>query len=170
MNKKGNIFDNIWIGVVLFAFIIITIVSLSFFTNLKDDLLADDSIAWTSEANASLQTFDSQPTWFDNGVLFLMVGLIIGVVVSAFFIDTHPVFFVLGFIILILSGFIWVAMEETGADLIASDDDYVNLVENSMPKTDFILGNLFKIMMVISFLVLVVLFAKSRMNTGGGGF
>lgn len=169
VNKRGNMFDTILIGIVLFAFAMITIISIGFFKNVETELLADGSLT-TNESKEALSTVNAgMPIWFDNAILFLFAGLIIATLISAFFIDSSPIFFVFGFIILILGGVVWVVVEETANDIITSDESYVN-VTNLMPNTSFLMNNYLKIMIAIPFLVMVLLFAKGRLNQGGGGF
>lgn len=169
LKKKGNVWDAPFIIVALFVVIIAIIVSISFFGTVKDDILADDPDFVNYEGvNESLEVIDNMPSWFDGAVLFLLIGFTLAVLISSALIDVHPAFFIVGFLVLLVSGFIGVALEETGSEII-TDADFINTT-NSMTYSSFIMDNLFKYMVVLGFLGLVVLFTKGRMNAGGGGF
>ena len=167
--KKGNVFDMIFIGIIITVTIIISVIFGSVSKDLKTDLESDGFLTTNESKEAMALASDSIPGWIDNGVLFLLSGLIIFTIVSSMFINTHPIFFVGGFLLLLVSGFLWVSLEESAGEVIGSDGNYTSVLENQMPNSKFILNNLFKIMMTFPFLIMAVLFAKSRLNMGAGG-
>jgi len=147
---------------------VVSVIAISFFSDMRTELLSDTTINEPEAITALNNTADGLPAWMDSAALFILVGLIIFVIASSFFIDTHPVFLVLGFIILLTFGVVWVALEKTGEELFGSEAEFV-AVTASMPMTTFIMQNFFKIMIALPFLVILVLYAKGKVNSGFGG-
>lgn len=159
-NKKGNaIIEWIFIIIVVFIFGLIVLLNFDWYDEVYPEMVAD--LQENGAINESIEALDTVhtdfPVVFDGLVLFVLVGLWIAVLVGAFLIDVHPVFFVVAVFILVISLIIALVLNNGVQDLL--DDDVIS-VEDSFPITIWIFNNLFIISCVVSFSILIVLFGK----------
>lgn len=99
-------------------------------------------------------------TMMDQLFLLIAIGSLIGLVVSALFIDTHPVFFVIFLILFLPSVFLSGVINDTMQTILASDlaDGYSFPVMNMFFSGD----NFVYFVIVAGLLFLIVLFGKRR--------
>ena len=154
--KKGNaVFETLIILFVILAFSLITIFGYTIFKDFNADIV-DDDILPASE-KAKLTSFEADyPSIFDYVSLFILIIFTIGGMVSAFMIDTNPIFFVVT-IVLLLSTFVLAAYLNniffetlTPAEI----EDF--------PITTWLFDNLIKVIAISGLLITLSLFAKSR--------
>jgi len=157
-SKKGDVIMD-----VVFIIIIVVILGLSAFlifptlTELKDDIVTNPSA--TVEVQDTANTFmDRYPVVMDN-----MIGISIGllavfVMISAWFIDSNPIFFVVSLILtivlLVATFFISNALFD-----VTSVDDFASSVTN-FPITYWVFNHLAHIVLGMFVLVGVVTYAK----------
>jgi len=159
MNKKGTIMDFLYIVVALFIIALSTIIAFtvwdSYNTQVKEDGLGNSSIYPSLEANMNT-TMNNMDYLF----VFLMVGLTIALIISVFMIKSHPVFFWITMlfiiIVLIIAGALSNAYEMVGdnAELKAGHDNY--------PAMEFVMDNLPLFILLIAAMAIIALYAKSR--------
>ena len=77
MNKKGNVLDILWIAVMLFGVIVSFVLLATVGKEVNDDIIAGGDLNATSEVPLVTVT-SGLPTWLDNGIMFLFIGLVIG--------------------------------------------------------------------------------------------
>lgn len=90
----------------------------------------------------------------------IFAGLVILLIVSAFLVDTHPVFFPFFILILIIAVIIAVPLSNSWEE-ITSKSTFSTAITN-FPIMNHILGNLPIYTVVIGFLGILVMYAKSR--------
>lgn len=160
-NGKGNAaIEVVIIVAMLFAFGIAAIFVYSSFTDMLDDVIDDDEISAT--ATAPTEELHAQyPNVFDTGYLIILVALWIGAIVSAFQIDTYPVFLGISvfalIIVLVVPPILGNAFEETFEDETASG------LLDEFPMMYFIMTHILEISIFIGASVIISLYAKSRM-------
>ena len=162
LNSKGNVGAEIIIIVCLmFVFAVTTLFTYSFFTDLLDDAIADEDIS--ASATAPTEGFHAQyPSIFDTGYIIILIALWIGAVVSAFQIDTYPIFIGISvfalIIVLIVPPIIGNTYEET------FDDETTVGLSDSFPGMFYIMTHILEISIFIGASIIISLYAKSRMS------
>jgi len=96
----------------------------------------------------------------------IFAGLVLLLIVSAFLVDTHPIFYPFFILILIISVIISVPLSNAWEEITA--DSAFTEAKADFPITDHILGKLPVYTVVIGFLGILVLYAKSRYGGGQG--
>ncbi len=161
--KKGNmIVESIMIVVVLFVLGLITLVGYMMLTDWNTDLQADPDISDFAK-NITEKNVEQYGSTWDSVMVFLVVMLWIVVVVSAYLIDSNPVFFIISIIALAVVLVFAAQFSNAYADF-ASDADLVTAAAE-FPYTKWIFDHLVTIVMAIAFSVGIALYAKIR---GGG--
>jgi hypothetical protein len=103
MNKKGSLLDNIflvWTGVIgiIMAVILVTVFS-SIFGVMKDNT--------TGTAHQIMADGEEGfPIWIDRGVFYIYIGLMLGGVLLAVFVNYNPISIFLSFLVYIVAVFI----------------------------------------------------------------
>jgi len=161
MNKGGNILDLFYIVLTVVVLAIVFMASWYIMSQVQPDLDAhlNNDVASNASANA-LQAIAS----FDYLLIFIIVGLLIATIISAFFIDTHPVFFVMSLLLFIMF-MIVVPVLSNVFDGFATNSQMITAADEFDVTTSFV-GELPKYFVVMGGLVLIALYAKYR--TGGG--
>lgn len=161
-NKKGNILD------ILFIIIVVFVLGLAFFfvkfvfSSINTDIQADADIPASSKAIISSGN-SSFSSWADYGFAFIFFGLIIGILITSYLIDTHPVFFILSVLAFVFVIFIGANMTNAFEEVV-SEDEFLAL-QSDFPIIMFIMGHLVEFLIVGFASVLIVLYAR---NPSGG--
>jgi len=102
----------------------------------------------------------------DYGVVAVFIALIIGIIVSSFLLDVHPLFVGIYLLVMVMGIFVsfplsnaYIMFEDTGSTLFV--DTFTHF-----PMTTYIMENLPKFTIAIFIISIIVLYAKSRV--GGG--
>lgn len=104
---------------------------------------------------------------FDSAFLFLTFMIIIGTVIAAFFVRTHPIFFVVGLILSIVFIFIGAILTNIYMEIVS-----VAVLQPSaeaMVNMTLLMQNLPLIIFIIIMLMFVALYAKFRSGRNVGG-
>jgi len=129
--------------------------------NISNELIDDNMINSSPEAVETLEIVrDDFPTLWDNLYLMILVLLWIGMLVTSFLIDTHPLFFYISLIVVIILLVVGVWMGNAFLE-IAQDAEFSG-VTNSFPKMMWIANNWLIVIMVISFTTMLALYAKGN--------
>ena len=157
-HKKGSAFDIIYILIVLFMIMIVTLVAVKIYNE------------WAKEAPTKLKSGTSnmalEKTSDAFGALDLAFGFLVGillvlVIISAFTIDTHPAFFVVTLILLIIALILAVAFSniyETIATEKMEDE------ASGFPIGNFLMSKLPLVALIAIVLVSIVLYAKFKLS------
>lgn len=161
MGKRGNIADLLYVIVFVFVFGIISILAYSIWLDADPKLAAnldsDTSANITADAGTAI-------TNLDYVTVMLVVGLLMATMIGAYFIDTHPVFFVASFLLLILLLIMMPILSNVFGDF--TDNPRMAIAAASFDITTSFFEELPKYFMVMAALVLITMFAKHR--TAGG--
>lgn len=166
-NKKGNFLAILVIMIVIFVFAVTVILS----KNISDNFLTEwNNVTNPPEEQLELQAeFTSAYATYDFAMVFLVVALIIGLMITSFLIPTHPVFMVINIIgIFILVGF-GMIMTNAYADIISADE---GLTETALefPKANFVMQYLPYFGAFAVFIVSIIMYARgTQLNLGNGG-
>ena len=157
MNKKGNIVDILYLGVIIFTFAILTIIGGKILGDVKDQFNSTVGIENSTIERMNMFEEKYTPT-FDGLFIFILGALSVVVILSAFFVRTHPAFYFIAVIAMILFIFIN-AILGYGFNKIATAEEFIE-VANEFTVMNFVMGNFPVIMLLISFVIIIVLFSK----------
>jgi hypothetical protein len=125
------------------------------------DSLNDSSNLAVNESLASLDVVSEQfPSVFDGAILFIFIGLWAFALISAFFIDTHPVFFIFAVLLMVAVFVVAAIIGNVGGELLS--EDVFSGVSGEFPITLWLLNHFFMVFLVVGFSVLLVMFGKGR--------
>lgn len=160
-SKVANniVFEILTIIILIMAFSIVAMSLNTPFKEINTQIQGMPDSEMSPEAkNISLKSSESYPSFMDSLILTMLVLFWIVVLVSAFYIDSHPAFFVISLILLIIvlfvSAYIGNSMEEIGSFSDMSGDQF--------PLTMFIFSHLLLIVFVMGISVLLLIYAKTR--------
>jgi len=159
-NKKGNVVvEGITIVILMFVLAVIGVFSFYTFDQLNTDLQADTSMATVSK-ETSQTLYDNHAPLMDNLFMFAFVLFVLFVIVSAFVIDTHPIFFFIS-IILLMGVFVVAGIMGNTYDDIMSDSE-ISAYANEFTYASWVMTHILELMVTIVFLISVVLFIKFK--------
>jgi len=166
-SRKGDaVLDTISIMVIVFVFAFLILLTYKGFEEMSPDMIdmLNDSSNPTSNMSVEIvQNVGSEfPLVFDSALLIIFIGLWIFSLVSAYFIDTHPIFFIFSVILLVFVLIAAMIVNNVGEEMLADAD--LNLPVESFPITNFLISHLFIVLLVVSFSVVFVLYGKGRMG------
>jgi len=148
----------------LFALFLFIAVGFSFFSikPLYDDLVDDlvDDLDLNPQSEAILRdTNEKYPVWLDNGFLWVVAGVWFSMLIMAYYSVDHPMLLIVLFIV-------WVVLILAGAYVsnvwteFAEQPEY-DVVRTEFQYTNFFLGRMPYVVMVIGFTCMIVYFWKN---------
>ena len=171
-NRKGNLFDLPLIFVLLL--IISTFIILTFFVYDKIQVSLGTAPAFNNTANTAANTTTSILAnsrsgflSFDRLFFYGFIGLSLFVIISAFFINSHPIFFVFGLLMLVLLVTL-TAVISNAYNSLETGSTEIQTTANLFPLMQNIMNNLPIWATVIGFLTLIILIMKPGGISGGG--
>lgn len=165
-NKKGSEFDIIFI----MSVVLVMGVGMLFATKVFDEFKfnAEDMLNSSAAGRAVFNTGTNRVVpLFDNVFVAIFGGLSFISIVSALFIRTHPVFFIVSILLLSIAlvlAALYSNVSETFTDGALSKYKSLSF---TFPKMNFIMDNLPYIVLGISILLLVVLYSFGRQQVFG---
>jgi len=156
--KKANITDIPYVVAMMFLLALTIIIGYTIMINVNEEIQADPKIP-TVAKTANTTTMEKF-LLFDTVYLIIWATSLLGTLISAYFLDTHPVFFVVFLMLLI---FILVALIPISnlMEEIFGDAHFTQAV-NKFPVIMFYITHFFKIITIHAFLIMWVLYAKVR--------
>lgn len=151
---KGSILDLIVVVVILCVILAATLISFKVYNELSTEDFWSDTSTGTKARDGVGRVFNVM----DFGYLLILGGAMMGAVISAFFIQTHPVFFVISFIILIIVVAISPVISNAFMEMATSSQ--FTTEGQSLDIMTHIMGDLPIIITVFGVLVAIALYAK----------
>jgi len=147
------------VGVILLVFAIATLFAYDFFGDIMSDVVDDPDIS-ASATGPSEGLLSQYPGMFDTAFVIILTVLWIATIISAFQIDTYPVFFGISVFALIVSLVVAPVLGNAYEDTFS--DDTVSTLPDSFPAIHYVMTHILQISILIGGSVLVALFAKAR--------
>lgn len=152
MFKKGNLLDWFYIiAVLVFASMamiaIYMVIDKTIGTGLFDD---------NTEAQAAMETTRSTIVNFDNIFLFIIIGLSVFVLASAYFVWNHPAFFFISLFLLCIAIIVGALASNTYEDITSSAA--LNESAQVFAKTTFLMGKLPVYIAILGIMATIVMF------------
>lgn len=161
-DKKGSMMDAFGIVMITIVFIIIVVACFYVYSVMQP------ALNQTLANNVSTQVLAQGETsllGFDKMLVLVFGGLVFASLIGAFLIDTHPVFFIVSIILLIVFIFISIILGEATNTMLSSG---FNSSYNQFPIMRFYISRLPLISLLVGALIMIVLFAKLTWASGGG--
>lgn len=160
MNKKGSsILDLILILVILFVVGVGSIFIYKIFDSVADEVATQESFDQDIRDDIVEQA-DAFPTIFDNIFLIILIGFAIALFIGAFFLNTHPVFFIFSVIVLGIVVILAAALGNSYESIVSNSE--IITAEGEFTIIPWVFDNFTVIMAALGVLLLVGLYAKGR--------
>jgi|2_EtaG_2_1085320.scaffolds.fasta_scaffold94471_2 hypothetical protein len=163
-SKKGNaILDVIFIIIFIFGFALSTIIGYKFFLDINEDLQDQDT--FNNQSKEILNDLEGKyPSLFDGAFLVILIFLWIAGIVASFMVDTNPIFLVATVVMMVFVLFLATVFSNAYEEV--TDNDGLYSATQEFPITDFLMGNLYTIALIMGMTIIIVLFGKFK--AGGG--
>jgi len=162
-NKTGSILDIFFIiiivvGLAMFL-LILTYVVPKITNNLRQSAINDSSAARTA-----LDFSDNITTRFDSILLFAFVGLLMGVLITSFIIDVHPIFIPIYIFLLAFAVIVGVIMSKVYQ--IFSNNAVLADAAANFTYGQAIINNYVVVIIGIGVLSMIIIFGKAKLFGG----
>ena len=160
MTKKGQLSELYIIILLLITFSISTIFVLNFFLKFNEAT----SGVFVNESAAVMESTANTFTVLDNAYVFLIGGLVLALIVSAFFIQTNPIFFIVFLVGLLVTVIVSAPISNMFMNLTASEQ--LSNATIVLPNTVLYTSQLPLIVMIAGIIFIIVLYAKGWFTSG----
>lgn len=165
MNKKAQIGQIAFVLVTIVG-IIITVIMGKVVLNEVDDSLESGGIH-TNESRQVFVDYDEQYPTFDYMIVFVVVGLTISLMITSFFIPSHPVFLVINILGIFFMVFLAATLSNVYAEIITGDSIVADVMgdppsSGDFARLNFIMTKLPYFACVIVLLATIVMYAKGK--------
>ena len=161
--KKGQIQQIAFFLILIFT-LIFTLLLSKYILSEFDDALEGDGLH-TTESRKALVDMDVAFPTFDNMILFVLILLSIGLIITSFFIPTHPIFLVINVFGIFFLAFLGMLLSNLYADIIVESEE-LESVYSTFPKLNFIMNQLPWIACFLVFLMTIIQYSKFRSGEG----
>jgi hypothetical protein len=162
-SKKGDVTDILSFVIVIFV-LMVGFFIISFTIPYITNGLKTNGLNNTSEGINAIQTLDDfGSNGIQKGMLFLFIGLSIGVLISSFYADTHPIWLFLYIFMLVIS-IILAAYLGNAYQTIIENDTLSSWNQSYMAA---IMQNIIKIVIGVGALSFIIMFVKGVFFGGG---
>lgn len=158
MFKKAQISSFLYIGATLFLFML-AIVFGYYISGQMNEVVNTEAIFAGTPRTMYGEYYGDYVSVFDKSFLFVIVGLVISTIISAFFIRSHPIFFAASCLLLIIFGVVFAIFGQTFLQL--TTNTTLNASANNFTILPYIADNFVIILVILAFAALAVLFAKN---------
>jgi hypothetical protein len=159
-NKKDQVSEIAFILFTVASICICLIIAAYVYTNVGNELNGGDIS--TNESTAAYGKFAAAWPILDGSIIFVVLGLTIGLVVTSFLIPTHPVFFVInlvGFMVLVFIGAVY---SNTYTELVNTDATMYNVTTQYFAKSGYVINHLPYIAAGLVLIASLVMYAKGK--------
>ena len=167
MNKRGNIDDIMFLGIILFFIGIVSFVGVFTFNEISERLKVTEVFNSSPVAVGVLEDAESRITMLDYFVLAVLVGFLLAIVITGYFIGGNALFMVIYFVVGAVLVFVGMVLSNVWENIVNSSA--FGLTISSFGVSNHIISYLPIYLSVAIFLGLVSMFAKPYVGVGGGG-
>jgi len=158
LDKKGSVVDLITISMIILIVAFIIITSVYIFDKIDEQIT---SLLPSANVQNVIDKTSGALGLFDIMFGFFQIGLVLFLVISAFYLDTNPAYFFIAIFFLIISIIISAQFSNMFAKFIGTSDINSTTAIN-FPVLTWIMDNQPLIVLVAGILFLIFLYAKSR--------
>lgn len=164
LKRKGSVFDILTIILVLFVVSLTLLFTFKVIGGIKDVVnvmpIAQGNVYAQNVVNSQYALF---PSVWDKLLAFIYVGMLMGSLIGAWYIDTSPVFFILSIFLLVFYLIVAVVLNNFYIALL-STSDFANF-DTALPIMAWFFNNLLTITLATAGIISLALYAKP--NRGG---
>lgn len=157
--KAQTTMDLIFVLIFLVGFAIASVFGYKVFTDINNDIQSDTSMTNTSKEVVS-HLHSRYPATLDSLFAVALVLFWIFTIVSSFLIDSHPIFFIVSFILLLFT-FVAMALLSNAYQEIMQDAE-ISGSAASFPITGFFITHLVETAVVMGLSILLALYGKAK--------
>ncbi len=157
--KKAQIQQIAFFLILVFSIIFVLLISKYILVEFNDALEEDG--LHTTESRQALVDMDVAFPTFDNMILVVLVLLSIGLIITSFFIPTHPVFMIINVFGIFFLAFLGMLLSNMYRDIIIESPELAS-VSGTFPKLEFVMNQLPWIACILVFIVTIVQYSKFR--------
>ena len=163
-NKKANVFNDSIVYIVgIFIIILVMIFGIKLFHSINPILQTTDTI--NADSKTFLNKMDNNlPTLFNNMILMTIILLWIATIIFSFVIDTHPVFFIIGFFLLMISLIVGLLLGNVYNNLM--ENQGISDTASQLSIATWFFSNMHIVMVLVGMSILIALYVKSQYNGG----
>lgn len=159
LNKNGASLDFIFIII----FILIAAISIIVGATLMNAINSSfqNSTIMTNTSKTAVDDINNRfVNIWDYSFLFLIIGLYIALMVSAYFLDTSPIFFILSLIFSIIAFFVGAILNNVFFDVASSPG--LSATANKFIIIPYVMDHFLPILVFYAISFMVVMYAKNR--------
>lgn len=160
LNKKG-ITDIIYVVITGIVIILTIVIGYKIMTAFNNQIQDTESITVEAKEIYSI-TKEKYEGTMDTFFIMVYFIIYIAALISAWFIDTHPVFFVLSVIVLVLLLVGIVPMVKMTEEMVSQSELLDTGWTNQFPIMSFVVNHFFAIIVIQAMLLIIVMYAKTR--------
>jgi len=161
LNKKGDIGSIMIVMTIVFVMFILGIVALTMWNPIMDELTYSEHFSDNEQALDSFEKVDDAFGLLDLFILLSFFGFIGGLIVSAIYIDVHPVFIVFFILFLIIGVFI--ASQLSNAIYEMEQEESLQEGFDRLTISGIIFGKYFPLwILIIGAITIVILYGKGE--------
>jgi len=157
-SKKGNaVLDAMFIVVLLITFTLAVIMIKEPYDEIHEAINADPNLS--NESKAYMNDYHERyPKIFDGGFLTIFIFLWMAGIITSFFVDTHPIFFIIIVALLVIVLFVTGLLVNSYEEI--TDTDAYNSIKADFPKSHFIISNLVEVIIVVAASMTIALMSR----------
>lgn len=158
-NRGQTILDMLLVIVMLFIVALGSLFGYKILSEMNSDIQDDDDIAQVAKDDLNGLT-TNYPQFMDNAFVLMLALLWVALIVTAFLVDSHPVFFIITVVLLVFVFIVAMIISNAYQDVRAEEE----LVDASsgFPMTNWVFDNLLVIVIAMGFTSAIALYAKAR--------
>lgn len=161
MNKKGQIPDLFLIIVVLTLFVVTTITMVTFYNSYTDSL--EDNVAFNNSWNEAIETnADNLNQGYDYIFFFIFIGLSLLTIVLGLNVKSHPVFFFISLLLLVIVTVVSAVFSDVFAKLAYNSTASIEATAQSYTIMPFVMNHLPMFMFFLGIFIMILFYAKER--------
>lgn len=156
LNKKGDL-PSLIIGIVMIIVMFVTFLGIYYIYSQSGNTFQQNTDnQYLIDAGQGLERTGSA---LDGMFVLFFILLMISLIISSYFIETHPVFFIFSLILFLLLIPVSMFVSNMNEDLSQANTDFFNIKEN-FPMSNFIFQNMPIWIITTGAIVLILLYMK----------
>ena len=158
---QGSLFDIFIMAIFLMIMGIATIIVGKLIFAVNEQIQVDPELP--SESKTGVSTIKDTYLMMDTVVIFFWLSFFLSALITSWFIDTNPVFFILSIVALIIIFVAIIGLANLN-EAVLTDDELITTTAQ-FPKITWIADHFLQFMVVQAFIIMISLYAKTR-STG----
>lgn len=157
-NKTGQIQSIAFFLITIFSVVFTILIAKYVFDQFNQELT--DTGMHTTESEQAMTDFSVAFPTFDNAILMVVILLGVVLIVTSFFIPTHPIFIVINAFGIFFLCFLGIILSDMYHDILAESPELAS-VSTSFTKLNFVVNYLPWIAAILVFIITIVQFSRT---------